>query len=921
MDKVYQHQKIESFWQKKWETCAIGKPSGQGPAYCIVIPPPNVTGTLHMGHGFQLSLMDCLIRYHRMNGHNTLWQVGTDHAGIATQMVVAAQLQRDGIQPDDLGREAFVEKIWQWKSQSGQTILNQMKRLGASVDWSRERFTLDPAYSEVVKNVFVDLYQKGLIFRGKRLVNWDPKLMTAVSDLEVINEERTGHLWYIRYPIQNQPNRFITVATTRPETLLGDQAVAVHPEDTRYQDLIGTFAHLPLTDRIIPIVADPEVDQTFGTGCVKITPAHDFNDFAMGQRHNLPQLNILTPDGKINDLAPEMYRGLDRFEARQRMLIDLESQNLLEKTDPHTLSVPIGDRSGVILEPYLTDQWFVKGKPLADPALAVVAKGEIAWLPENWINTYNHWLNNIQDWCISRRLWWGHRIPAWYDADGNVYVGLSEADVRQTHQLDDSVTLHQEEDVLDTWFSSALWPFATLDWPNMPQDMSPFYPNSVLVTGFDIIFFWVARMIMMGLHCTGKIPFHHVYITGLIRDFQGKKMSKSKGNVIDPIDLIDGISLEDLVAKRTQNLMQTSMAKQVEKSTRKAYPKGIEAYGTDALRFTFCALASTGRDIRFDLQRLEGYRNFCNKLWNASRFVLGQLDENWHMQPIQHASLSTIDQWIMHRLHETIQACHQHMKAYRFDLFAKVVHEFVWHDYCDWYLEWRKIPEANCQQDVLFHVLDQTLRLLHPVIPYITEEIWQKIKLHTQASASCLALADYPSTAPQWFTPLAASDVSWLKQCISQIRTLRNDLNMARGQNITLLLTDLDALSAQRFAANEAILKRMLGIDAITTLKTDAHAPISATTMVDAVKCMVPLAGLVDERREIERLEKAIVKLQKKVKQAAVKLSNNHYCQNAPADLVETLRTDHHNWELAIEKYQTQIQWMTKLLEVQNHDQ
>lgn len=922
MDKVYQHSKIEAFWQEKWDQLTIGEPRGEGPSYCIVIPPPNVTGTLHMGHGFQLSLMDCLIRYHRMNGHRTLWQVGTDHAGIATQMVVERQLLQKNQSRQNMGREAFVDQVWAWKAQSGQTILKQMRRLGASVDWQRERFTLDEAYTDVVQKVFVSLYEKGLIFRGKRLVNWDPKLMTAVSDLEVINEERSGHLWYIRYPIVGQETRHITVATTRPETLLGDQAIAVHPEDQRYQDLIGQQAHLPLTDRVIPIIADTDVDPEFGTGCVKITPAHDFNDHAMGQRHQLTCLNILTPDGKINDNAPEAYQGLDRFDARQTIIADLTAQHLIDRIEPHTLSVPIGDRSGVILEPFLTDQWFVNGEKLAKPALKAVADGDIAWIPQNWVNTYNHWLNNIQDWCISRRLWWGHRIPAWYDhATGQVYVGASEEAIRQKHQLVDTVQLIQDEDVLDTWFSSALWPFATLGWPNNTEEMATFYPNNVLVTGFDIIFFWVARMIMMGLECTQKIPFHHVYITGLIRDFQGKKMSKSKGNVIDPIDLIDGITLEDLVEKRTKNLMQPQMIQQVEKRTRKEYGQGIAAYGTDALRLTFCALASTGRDIRFDIQRLEGYRNFCNKLWNASRFVLGRLPETWTPQTITPEKLGAIDGWIMHRLHQTISACHQHIKAYRFDLYVKDIHEFVWHDYCDWYLEWTKIPALACQPQVLLHVLDQILRLLHPMIPYMTEEIWQKVRLIQHDDAACLALAHFPQAQPCWDKTAGTEEVLWLQQLIGQVRTLRSDLNIHHNTAITLMIEATTVAMSAQIDRYRDVLHTLLKIDRIVMTQPQETLPVSATLMVGAMKCFVPLAGLVDGKQEVARLNKAIAKINKKIQQADQRLQNQHYCQNSPPHLVAQLRQDHAHWLVAVERYQAQIILMSQLQEAHDHDE
>ncbi|MEM6999082.1 MAG: valine--tRNA ligase, partial [Pseudomonadota bacterium] len=696
---------------------------------------PNVTGTLHMGHAFNNTLMDCLTRYHRMCGDNTLWQPGTDHAGIATQMVVERQLNAENITRHDLGREKFIEKVWQWKEKSGNTIYGQLERMGSSLDWTRERFTMDEGLSEAVKQVFVRLYDEGLIYRGKRLVNWDPKLHTAVSDLEVISEEENGHMWHMRYPYADGSGH-LTVATTRPETMLGDTAVAVHPEDERYQDVIGKSIKLPLTDREIPIIADDYVDPEFGSGCVKITPAHDFNDYEVGQRHDLEQINIFTIDAKLNENTPQKYQGLDRFAARKQIVADLDAQGLLSEIKDHKLMVPRGDRSGVVVEPYLTDQWYVKIQPLADPAIKAVKDGDIQFVPENWSKTYFEWMNNIQDWCISRQLWWGHRIPAWYDKDGNIFVAEDEASARTKYDISSSTELKQDEDVLDTWFSSALWPFSTLGWPEKTQELTTFYPTSVLITGFDIIFFWVARMIMMGMKFMDDVPFEKVYIHGLVRDSDGQKMSKSKGNVLDPIDIIDGIDLETLVTKRTSGLMQPEMAPKIEKATRKQYPDGIKAYGTDALRFSFAAQASTGRDIKFDLNRIEGYRNFCNKLWNATRFVLMNTESKQIASEVDKELLTLADRWILGKQQEVIDLTHKHLKNYRFDLAAQALYEFSWHEFCDWYVELCKSTlfkddieeqiKSNSRR-VLLEVLENLLKLLHPIIPFLTEEIWQPI--------------------------------------------------------------------------------------------------------------------------------------------------------------------------------------------------
>src|SRR3984885_1053074 len=733
MDKVYAPAEIERRIYERWESHGWFAPSGQGTPYCIMIPPPNVTGTLHMGHAFQHTLMDALTRYHRMLGEDVLWQPGTDHAGIATQMVVERQLNAQGLRRTDLSREEFVARVWQWKAQSGGTIGAQMRRLGESVDWSRERFTLDPDLSAAVTEVFVRLHAGGLIYRGKRLVNWDPVLLTALSDLEVQAQEEDGQLWHLRYPLSDGSAQLV-VATTRPETMLGDTAVAVHPEDERYRNLIGRSLRLPLAGRDIPVIADKYVDPAFGSGCVKITPAHDFNDYEVGARHHLPLINIFTPRATLNDNVPERFRGLDRFAARKRVVAELQAAGLVERIDKHRLMIPRGDRSGAILEPYLTDQWYVNIAPLAAPAISAVEQGRTKFVPENWAKTYFEWMRNIKDWCVSRQLWWGHRIPAWYDAAGKSYVGRSEAEVRAKHGLGAHVELTQDSDVLDTWFSSALWPFSTLGWPERTPELAAYYPTSVLVTGFDIIFFWVARMLMMGLRFMGDVPFHDVYITGLVRDEHGEKMSKSKGNVIDPLDIVDGIDLESLVAKRTRGLMQPQLAPTIEKATRKTYPDGIAAHGTDALRFTFAALASANRDIRFDLQRVAGYRNFCNKLWNAARFVTLMVADTAAAEGAP-GDLSIADRWIRSRFGRRLEEAQGALANYRFDYVAAALYEFTWDEFCSWYVELTKpilqsaessVAAKRGTQQTLAQLLEALQRALHPLMPFINEEIWQR---------------------------------------------------------------------------------------------------------------------------------------------------------------------------------------------------
>ncbi|MFO7603313.1 MAG: valine--tRNA ligase, partial [Gammaproteobacteria bacterium] len=837
MDKTYNPHDIEQRWYQTWEANGYFKPQGseraataadpQGgePPFCIMIPPPNVTGSLHMGHGFNNTIMDTLTRYHRMKGHNTLWQPGTDHAGIATQMVVERQLNAEGKTRHDLGREAFIERIWKWREESGGNITRQLRRLGSSLDWSRERFTMDEGLSEAVKEVFVRLYEEGLIYRGKRLVNWDPVLHTAVSDLEVISEEEDGHLWHLRYPLTDGSGQLI-VATTRPETMLGDSAVAVHPDDERYQAMIGKTITLPLVGREIPIIADDYVDPEFGTGCVKITPAHDFNDYEMGKRHDLPVLNIMTIDACINDEAPAAYRGLDRYEARKKIVADLEAQGLLDKVADHKLMVPRGDRSGAVVEPFLTDQWYVKIAPLAEPAIKAVEDGDIRFIPDNWKNTYYEWMRNIQDWCISRQIWWGHRIPAWYDHNGNVYVGRNEAEVRNKHNLGD-VTLAQDADVLDTWFSSALWPFSTLGWPEDTTELRTFYPTSVLVTGFDIIFFWVARMIMMGLKFTGEVPFKEVYIHGLVRDSHGQKMSKSKGNVLDPIDLIDGIDLETLLEKRTRGMMQPHLKDKIAKQTKKDFPEGIPAFGTDALRFTFAALASTGRDVNFDLGRIEGYRNFCNKLWNAARYVLMNTEGQDCGAGAGDIELSTADKWITARLQQVSQSIEDNLKHYRFDHMAQTLYEFTWNEYCDWYLELSKSVLMNDNASAaqkrgtrrtLVRILEAILRLAHPIIPYITEEIWQRVAPLAGVDGRTIMTQPYPEADATLMAQDAIEELEWVKGFIVGVRQIRSGMDIKPGKPLAILLQDGSSTDQQRLHANQHYIENLARIESITWL-------------------------------------------------------------------------------------------------------
>ncbi|MCK5830328.1 MAG: valine--tRNA ligase [Methylococcales bacterium] len=909
MEKTYSPHSIEQRWYQTWEEKGYFEAKSEGESYCIMIPPPNVTGSLHMGHAFQDTIMDALTRYHRMKGCSTLWQPGTDHAGIATQMVVERIINADDKTRHDYGRDKFIEKIWEWKEESGGTITRQLRRMGSSLDWEKERFTMDDGMSDAVQEVFIKLHEEGLIYRGKRLVNWDTVLHTAVSDLEVLSEEENGFMWHMRYPLSNGTGHLV-VATTRPETLLGDAAVAIHPDDDRYKHLLGEFLELPLTGRKIPIIADEHVDPEFGTGCVKVTPAHDFNDYEVWTRHrklsaiqDMPYgglINIFTADAAIrgneedeNSLIPEKYIGLDRFLARKQMVADLDEQGLLEKIVDHKLMVPRGDRSNSVIEPFLTDQWYVKVEPLAKPAIEAVESGDIKFVPDNWKNTYFEWMRNIQDWCISRQIWWGHRIPAWYDEESNIYVGRSEQEIREKHNLGSDISLKQDEDVLDTWFSSALWPFSTLGWPEKTPELAQHYPTSVLVTGFDIIFFWVARMIMMGLKFQGEVPFKEVYMHGLVRDTEGQKMSKTKGNVLDPIDLIDGIELEALVEKRLAGMMQPHLQKKIEKATRKHFPDGIPSFGTDALRFTFASLASTGRDIRFDLARTEGYRNFCNKLWNAARYVLMNTEDQNNGLTDAPCEFSHADLWITSRLNQVIATTSEAIESYRFDLAAQAIYEFTWNEYCDWYLELAKISLQSDNEALqrgtrktLVAVLENILRLSHPIMPFITEEIWQRVAPLAGINAETIMLQAYPESDEKQINKEAIKTTQWIMDFILGIRRIRGEMNIAPGKPLPVFIQNASTDDLSFLRSSEDYLLKLGRIESITLLAESGVAPESAMSLVGDMKILIPLAGLIDKDAEIARLEKEIQRIIKDLPRIEGKLNNPKFIDKAPEDII-----------------------------------
>ena len=920
MDKTYQPEAIEARLYADWEQRGYFAPRGRGAPYCIMLPPPNVTGSLHMGHAFQQTLMDILIRYQRMRGADTLWQCGTDHAGIATQMVVERQLQQQAVSRHDLGRDRFVRAVWDWKAQSGNTISRQSRRLGTSMDWARECFTMDDDLSAAVREVFVRLYEEGLIYRGKRLVNWDPALHTAISDLEVITEEESGHLWHLRYPLAEPVAGLdhVVVATTRPETMLGDAAVAVHPEDERYRDLVGREVRLPLCERNIPVIADEYVKPEFGSGCVKITPAHDFNDYEVGQRHGLAQINIFTPEAAINDHAPAKYRGLDRFAARRRIVADLEALGLVARIEDHRLMIPRGDRSQAVIEPYLTDQWYVRIRPLAEPAIQAVRDGEIKFVPEHWAKTYFEWLRNIQDWCVSRQLWWGHRIPAWYDAQGNIYVGRDEAEVRQKHALGD-MALRQDEDVLDTWFSSALWPFSTLGWPDKTPELDKYYPTSVLVTGFDIIFFWVARMIMLGLKFTGQVPFREVYITGLIRDAVGQKMSKSKGNVLDPIDLLDGIGADALLEKLTRGLMQPQLAPRIEAATRRHFPDGIAAHGADALRFTFATLATQGRDIRFDTGRIEGNRNFCNKLWNAARYVWLNIESEALDIRRGERQFGLAERWINSRLAGLIDATHEGIRTYRFDLAAQALYEFIWDEYCDWYLELSKIT-LNAEETAaarrrgtlytLLNVMEIVLRALHPFMPFITEALWQRLAPALDRQGESIMLAAFPESGELARDPAAVEQIEWLKLFVMGVRRIRAERGLPPGRCLTVHTRAGSPREKAWLRANQAHIKSLARIEALR--EAGGEMDDAAMALAGDMTLLVALTDIIDPASETRRLQKEIERRDKERTGLLGKLANANFIERAPAAVVEAARRRLAEAEHDLATYRQQLALITR---------
>ena len=909
----YDPKAVEAKLYDKWERAGIFSAGKQGEPYCIALPPPNVTGSLHMGHAFQDTLMDILIRYHRMSGKRTLWQGGTDHAGIATQMVVERQLEAQGKSRQSLGRKKFIDAIWDWKSKSGGTISKQLRRMGASIDWSRERFTLDEDLSLAVRKVFVDLHKEGLIYKGKRLVNWDPVLRTAVSDLEVISELENGHLWHFHYPVRNSKEH-LTIATTRPETMFGDSAVAVNPTDDRYSKFIGEFIDLPLSNRKIPIIGDDYVDKEFGSGCLKVTPAHDFNDYEIGMRHDLEVINILAEDGTLNSTVPPDYVGLDRFEARKKIITELKNKGLLLKTEPHQLMVPRGDRSKTVIEPYLTDQWFVKMEDLASPALEAVRQGKTKFIPENWTKTYYDWLENIQDWCISRQLWWGHRIPAWYDDSGNFFVGMSEEHVRKENNLSPSKPLKQDEDVLDTWFSSALWPFSTLGWPEKTEELSAFYPTSVLVTGFDIIFFWVARMMMMGLKIMGDVPFRQVYIHGLVRDNDGNKMSKSKGNIIDPLDLIDGITLNQLIKKRTSGLMRPEDASSIEQDTRRDFPDGIAPFGTDALRLTFAAMATTGRDIRFDLGRIGGYRNFCNKIWNASRFVKLMADKHGFCRKESTSVANSAEHWINSKLKKTLANVKENFDLYRFDLASNSIYEFIWDDFCDWYIESAKVTLLSDALTVqqkkqvvgsLMEILQTALCILHPIMPFISEELWSELEALKNSKQKFLAVK-FPDSINFRPHDHEVSNYDRTKRFVLEVRRIRSSYNVNPKKRIhTYIDCPVEKISLF-FGGNLELAKSLGKISKIASVEKNKLGSV-ATGLVDDITFYVPLDELIDVKMEKVRLNKEYEKLEATLSKIETKLKNPEFRSKAPKQVIEKEKVKLAEIETALSETKKQL--------------
>ena len=933
----YRPADIEGEAYRRWERAGWFAPRGGGPPFCIVIPPPNVTGSLHMGHAFQDTVMDALTRYHRMRGDCTLWQPGVDHAGIATQMVVERQLETEGLNRRELGREEFVRRVWAWKESSGGRIGDQLRRLGASLDFSRDCFTLDEARSRAVREVFVRLHEEGLIYRGQRLVNWDPVLQTALSDLEVVSSEEDGHLWRLRYPLTDGDGA-VEVDTTRPETMLGDTGVAVHPEDGRYRHLVGRMVRLPLTGREIPIVADDAVDPEFGTGCVKVTPAHDFTDCEIGRRNGLPAINVLTPRARINGAAPPAFVGLDRFDARKAVVEALKEQGALAGAKEHRHAVPRGDRSQAVLEPFLTDQWYVRAAPLAEPAIAAVEDGRVRFVPENWAATYFEWMRNIEDWCISRQLWWGHRIPAWHGEDGEVFVGRNEAEARRRHKLPDDYPLRRDEDVLDTWFSSALWPFSTLGWPEQTPELKRFYPGTVLVTGFDILFFWVARMIMMGLKFMGDVPFREVYVHGLIRDHEGQKMSKSKGNVIDPLDLIDGVDLDSLVAKRTAGLMQPQLAPEIERATRKQFPEGIPAFGADAVRFSFAAMASTGQDIRYDLDRTAGYRNFCTKLWNAARFVFMQQPGSdgippgndgippsnpgsEGVPPSNSPHLGPADRWIVSRLGKALKATAQGLDGYRLDVASRAMYDFVWREYCDWYLELAKIVLAGgdaraaaAARHTLVRVLEAVLRALHPIMPFITEALWRRTAPLAGTGGESVMIAPWPKAYDFPEDREAEAEIEWLQGFVLGMRQIRGELDLPPGRRLEVLAQGGSRKDHERMESLSEILYPMAGINKLTLLAADAEAPPTASALHGELRLLTPLAGVIDPAAERARLEKLRAQAEKALQAAEKKLANPQFVAKAPSDIVEAARARQLKLQQDLKRLDEQIQRVAPLI-------